>query len=76
MEALTDTEENKKNDINGKISEWTKEMNMVKDFATTHLQTANAAYVTSTNISWHTSEELFPILRTSLIRSMRFYKIN
>ena len=41
------TEENKKNYINDKISEWTKEINMLTDIATTHPQVAYTAYVTS-----------------------------
>ena len=36
MRALIGTEENKKNYINDKISEWTKETNMLTDIATTY----------------------------------------
>ena len=45
--AVIGTEENKKKSINDKISEWKKEINMLTDIATTHLQAAYTAYVTS-----------------------------
>ena len=45
--ALIGIEEHKKNYINDKISEWTKEINMLTDIATTHPQAAYTAYVTS-----------------------------
>ena len=45
--AVIGTEENKKNYINDKISEWTKGIIMLTDIATTHLQAAYTAYVTS-----------------------------
>ena len=45
--AVIGTEENKKNYINDKIREWTKEINMLADIATTHPQAAYTAYVTS-----------------------------
>ena len=44
---MTGTEENKKNYINDKISEWTKEIKMLADITTTHPQAAYTAYVTS-----------------------------
>ena len=69
------TEENKKNYINDKISKWTKEINMLTDIATTHPQ-ATQPISLITNISWHTSHELFPVLGTSLRGSMRLYDIN
>ena len=81
--AVTGTEENKKNHINNKISEWTKGISMLTDIVTVHPQAAYTAYVTSyqhklvTNTSYqHTSYKLFPILGTSLRRSMRLYGIN
>ena len=45
--AVTGTEENKKNYINDKISEWTKEINMLANIATTHPQAAYTVYVTT-----------------------------
>ena len=45
--ALIGTEENKKNYTNDKIREWTKEINVSADIATTHPQAAYTAYVTS-----------------------------
>ena len=36
--AVIGTEENNKNYINDKISEWTKEINILTDIATTHLK--------------------------------------
>ena len=68
--AVIGMEENKKNYTNDKISEWTKKINMLANIATTHTQTAYTAYVTSYQ---HTSYELFPILTTSLKKSMRLY---
>ena len=38
--AVIGTEVNKKNYINDKLSEWTKEINMLTDIATTHPQAA------------------------------------
>ena len=81
--AVTGTEENKKNYINNKISEWTKGISMLTDIVTVHPQAAYTAYVTSyqhklvTNTSYqHTSYKLFPILGASLRRSVRLYGIN
>ena len=45
--AVIGMEENKKNYINDKISEWTKEINMLADIYTTHSRAAYTAYVTS-----------------------------
>ena len=45
--AVTGTEENKKNYINDKVSEWTKKINMLANIATTHPQAAYTAYVTT-----------------------------
>ena len=42
MTALIETEENKKNYINDKISEWTKETNMLTDIATTYLSSLHS----------------------------------
>ena len=41
------TEENKENYINDKIREWTKEINMLADIATTYPQAAYKVYVTN-----------------------------
>ena len=45
--AVIGMEENKKNYINDKISEWRKEINMLADIDTTHSRAAYTAYVTS-----------------------------
>ena len=45
--ALIGTEENNKNHINDKISEWMKEINMLTDITTTYLQAAYTNYVTN-----------------------------
>ena len=45
--AVIETEENKKNYINDKIGEWTKDINMLIDIAITHPQAAYTVCVTS-----------------------------
>ena len=45
--AVIKTEENKKNYISDKNSEWTKEINILTDIATTHSQEAYTSYATS-----------------------------
>ena len=47
LEAVIGTGKKKKNYIYGKIREWTKNINMLADVATTHLQATYTAYVTS-----------------------------
>ena len=47
LRAAIGTEENKKNYINDKIGEWTKEINMLTNIAITHPQAAYTACVTS-----------------------------
>ena len=70
MGAVIGTEENKENYINDKIREWTKEINMLADIATTYPQAAYKIYVTSYQ------QKLVYLLRTNPNIEDQLKKVN